>query len=121
VSAPISATLSLTELAERLVHSTLADHVDERRVTLLAISVSNLVDQRALQLELPFELEDQSCDVGGLERPGSRICAARSAVDASIDQVRRRFGNAAVGYASIVLSDHGSVPDAFRELAEHEL
>ncbi len=32
----------------------------------------------------------------------------------------RRFGRDAVGYASVVLSDRRSVPDAFRELAEHE-
>jgi hypothetical protein len=38
-----------------------------------------------------------------------------------VDEVRRRFGRSAVGYAGVVLSDHISVPDEFRELAEHEL
>jgi DNA polymerase-4 len=38
-----------------------------------------------------------------------------------MDAVRRRFGRSAVGYARVVLSSHRSVPDEFRELAEHEL
>jgi DNA polymerase-4 len=67
-----------------------------------------------LQLELPLLPNDP-------ERSGSRIGAARWAVDQSIDAVRRRFGRSAVGYASVVFSRHASVPDEFRELAEHEL
>ena len=38
-----------------------------------------------------------------------------------MDDVRKRFGRAAVGYASVALSEHGTVPDDFRELAEHEV
>ena len=75
------------------MHKALADHPDEYQISLLAISVSNLVDQPVLQLELPL-LPDEA------ERPGSRIGAARWAVDHSIDAVRRRFGRSAVGYAS---------------------
>jgi hypothetical protein len=37
-----------------------------------------------------------------------------------MDQVRDRFGRPAVGYASVALSRDRSVPNAFRELAEHE-
>jgi DNA polymerase-4 len=111
---PISTTLTLTEMAEKLVHKALADHADEHQISLLAISVSNLVDQPVLQLELPI-LPDEA------ERPGSRLGAARWAVDHSVDAVRRRFGRSAVGYAGVVLSEHVSVPDEFRELAEHEL
>jgi DNA polymerase-4 len=111
---PVSTTLTLTEFAEKLVHKALADHPDEQQISLLAISVSNLVDQPVLQLELPI-LPDEA------ERPGSRVGAARWAVDHSIDAVRRRFGRSAVGYAGVVLSEHVSVPDEFRELAEHEL
>jgi DNA polymerase-4 len=111
---PISATLTLTEIAERLVYKALADHSDQYQISLLAISVSNLVDQPVLQLELPV-LPDEA------ERPGSRLGSARWAVDHSVDAVRRRFGRSAVGYAGVVLSEHVSVPDEFRELAEHEL
>jgi DNA polymerase IV len=111
---PVSTTLTLTEIAERLVCKALSDHVDQFQISLLAISVSNLVDQPVLQLELPV-LPDEA------ERPGSRLGAARWAVDHSVDEVRRRFGRSAVGYASVALSEFGTVPDEFRELAEHEL
>ncbi len=110
---PVSTTLTLTEIAERLVLKALCDHPDQQQISLLAISVSNLVDQPVLQLELPLLPDDA-------ERPGSRVGAARWAVDHSVDAVRLRFGRAAVGYASVVLSRHRSVPDEFRELAEHE-
>jgi DNA polymerase-4 len=111
---PVSTTLTLTEIAERLVHKALGDHPQQQQISLLAISVSNLVDQPVLQLELPL-LPD------GAHRPGSAVGAARWAVDHSIDAVRVRFGRSAVGYASVVLSRYASVPDEFRELAEHEL
>jgi DNA polymerase IV len=111
---PVATTLTLTEMAERLVYAALNDHPDQRQISLLAISVSNLVDQPVLQLELPI-LPDEA------ERPGSTVGAARWAVDHSMDAVRRRFGRSAVGYASVALSEHASVPDEFRELAEREL
>ena len=110
----VSATLTLTEIAARLVDRALADHPDQHQISLLAISVSNLVDQPVLQLELPLQPDEP-------DRPGSRIGAARWAVDHSVDAVRQRFGRSAVGYAGVVLSKHTSVPDEFRELAEHEL
>jgi DNA polymerase-4 len=112
--APVSSTLTLTETAEVLVRKALADHPAEAEVSLLAISVSNLVDQPVLQLELPVLPDDAV-------RPGSPTGAARWAIDHSMDEVRRRFGRAAVGYAAVALSPHSSVPDEFRELAEHEL
>jgi len=111
---PVSTTLTLTEIAERLVYKALSDHPEQFQISLLAVSVSNLVDQPVLQLELPI-LPDEAT------RPGSQIGAARWAVDHSMDAVRRRFGRSAVGYAGVVLSKHTSVPDEFRELAEHEL
>jgi DNA polymerase-4 len=104
---PVSTTLTLTEIAERLVNKALDDHADQLQISLLA-------NQPVLQLELPL-LPDEA------ERPGSRVGAARWAVDHSVDEVRRRFGRSSVGYASVVLSRHASVPDEFRELAEHEL
>ena len=111
---PISTTLTLTDVAERLVRTGLDDHPDEAQISLLAISVSNLVGRSTLQLELPITPEEP-------ERTGSRAGAARWAVDHSIDRVRERFGREAVGYASVVMSEHTRVPDEFRELAEHEL
>jgi DNA polymerase-4 len=104
-------------VAEALVHTALTDHPDQQHISLLAISVSNLVDQPSLQLELPLSPAPPDDAI----RPGSRVGSTRWAVDRSMDAVRKRFGRDAVGYASIFLSHHRSVPDAFRELAEHEL
>jgi DNA polymerase-4 len=108
----ISGTLILAELATELVRNALEEHPGERDITLLAVSVSNLVDEPVLQLELPLALDDHRY------RPGTPTGSARWSVDRSIDAVRTRFGRDAIGYASVVFSDVGDVPDAFRELAE---
>ena len=109
---PVSATLTLTELGADLARAALADHPGEREITLLGISVSHLVPETPLQLELPFDRDH--CR----HRPGSPAGAARSALDRAMDQARDRFGRDAVGYAPIVLRDSHGVPDEFRELAE---
>jgi DNA polymerase-4 len=119
-----AATLTLTEIAAALAEAALADHPGERRITLLAVSVSNLVDAVALQLELPLEPGGIGGigGVGGVGdvalRPGSRAGAARWGVDRSMDAIRSRFGRGSVGYAGVMLTWAGGVPEAFRELAE---
>jgi DNA polymerase-4 len=110
---PVAATLTLTEVAERLAWSAIRDAAP-CEITLLGVSVSNLTDQRAVQLELDLQPPDPW-------RPGSAPGAARSAVDESMDAIRTRFGSGAVGYLPVVLRDGGAVPDEFRELAEHDL
>jgi DNA polymerase IV len=113
VSAPVSATRTLTEIATGLVGIALSDNPQETDVTLLAVSVSGLVDEPVLQLELPFGFDDANC------RPGSVVAAARWGADRAMDKVRARFGRDAVGYATTLLSDAArTVPEAFRELAE---
>jgi DNA polymerase-4 len=112
---PLSSTRTLTEIGEHLVAVALGDHPDEAELSLLAVSVSNLEAQPALQLELPLEL------AAGEPRPGSAVGAARWAVDRSVDAVRARFGRDAVGYARPALAAMGFVPDEFRELAQHEV
>jgi len=111
---PISATLTIAEVAVDLARAALTDNPRERRISLLAISVSQLAEQNALQLALPFEADDEP------RRSGSAADASRWSADRSIDAVRLRFGRAAIGYASVMFSDAGHVPDAFRELAEHD-
>ena len=102
-------TLTLTEVAEHLAWGALTPLSGEPvQISLLGISVSNLVDQASLQLELPFEIDED-------------IAAARFVVDHSIDEVRRKFGRSAVAYGSVALGTHHSVPEEFRELAEKEL
>jgi DNA polymerase-4 len=115
LDAPISATASLAEIAEQLVRTALADHPEERTISLLAISVSQLETGWDLQLELPLGLADDK------RRPGSKRGMARWTADRAIDMIRDRFGWEAVGYGSVVLGPSRSVPDEFRELAEKDL
>ena len=115
LDAPISATAILAEIAEELVRTALADHPEEKNISLLAISVSQLEKDSELQFELPLGLEDEA------RRPGSRRGLARHAADRAIDKIRDRFGWDAVGYGSAALGNVGSVPDEFRELAERDL
>ncbi|MGC0251809.1 DNA polymerase IV [Pseudactinotalea sp. Z1748] len=111
---PVSATLTLTEVAETLAWRAIdAEDGDRVEVTLLGIAVSNLQTQHAVQLELPFLADPW--------RPGSQAGAARWALDHSMDTARKRFGRRAVGYLPATLGAAGGVPDDFRELAEREV
>jgi DNA polymerase-4 len=115
LAAPISTTLTLTEVGVELARVALADHPDEPEITLLAISVSNLAPQQTLQLELPFGAGADP------RRPGSATGASRWAIDRAMDGVRDKFGRDALGYAGTVFRDvDGGVPDAFRELAQSD-
>lgn len=111
--AAVAVTAILAETAEKLVRGALADHPSEREISLLAISVSQLVHEVALQLELPLDVGD------GQLHPGTEEGSERWALDRAVDSVRGRFGRASVGYASVILDESDSVPDEFRELAEH--
>lgn len=115
LDAPISATMILAELAAELVRAILADHPDERTISLLAISVSHLEEHWDLELDLPLGLHDEA------SRPGSRRGIARWAADCAIDKIRDRFGWDAIGYGSAALGMSRSVPDEFRKLAEKDL
>ncbi len=111
--AGVSTTRTITDVGVGLVHAALADHPTETEITLLGVSVSNLVPDVPLQLELPLGdgIEDE-------RRPGSASGSARWALDHAMDRVRERFGRDAVGYAPVVFREGGGVPDEFRELAE---
>jgi DNA polymerase IV len=112
---PISATVILAEIADELVRTVLADHPEEKIISLLAISVSHLEERWDVQLELPLGLEDEE------RRPGTKKGTARWMADRAVDRIRQRFGWEAVGYGSVALGLSRSVPDAFRELAEKNL
>jgi DNA polymerase IV len=109
---PVAATLTLTEVAEQLAWQAIRDQDPAVEISLLAISVSNLTVQHAIQLELPVPPDDP-------RRPGSAIGSARWALDSSVDAVRDRFGREAVGYLPARARSRG-VPDEFRELAERD-
>jgi DNA polymerase-4 len=97
-----------------LVRGVLADHLDERMISLLAISVSNLDAHAVVQLELPLGLADEG------RRPGTKKGLARSRADRAVDAIRKRFGGNAVDYG-LASGGGRSVPDEFRRLAEREL
>jgi DNA polymerase-4 len=125
VRTPVCATLTLTEIATGLAGAALAQHRAEREVTLLAVSVSNIVVP-ALQLALPLcppaahDGHEPGAGAGAGARGADRsVDAARWGVDRSVDAVRARFGHGAVGYATVVFSDAARAPDEFQELAEH--
>src|SRR6185312_2775381 len=80
LAAPICATTILAEIAEELVRGVLADHPQEKFISLLAISVSHLEACWDLQLELPFGLGDER------RRPGTRPGMARWLADRAIDK-----------------------------------
>jgi DNA polymerase IV len=112
LSAAIATTRTLTETSVELARTALSDHPAEHEITLLAMSVSGLVEAAHLQLELPLRLGDESV------RPGSTTGSVRWALDRAVDSVRARFGRQAVGVAALALRDPGGVPDEFRELAQ---
>ena len=115
LDAPISATPMIADIAEGLVRMALADHPAEQTISLLAIAVSNLEQDSALQMELSFGLGDERL------RPGTKRGMARRAADCAVDKIRNRFGWQSVGYGSAMLGTSRSVPDEFRVLAEKEL
>jgi DNA polymerase IV len=115
LDAPISATLTVAEIAEELVRTALREHPREKVITLLAISVSHIEPQAQLQLEFGLGLPDEKV------RPGAPRGAARWSADRAMDKARTRFGRDAIGYATTQLEARKSVPDAFRELAEKDL
>jgi DNA polymerase IV len=112
---PIAASAIIAEIAEDLVGAVLRSHPEEREISLVAISVSHIEEQPAVQLELPLGLADEA------RRPGAREGTARLLADRAIDAIRDRFGWESAGYASVALDARRSVPDAFRELAERQL
>ncbi len=105
----ICQTLTLTELAVELAGTALAQHRREREVTLLGVSVTNLVEP-ALQLELPFLAGERTgrkaggnagpkAGRAGGEQGNAKDPAgtARWLVDRSVDGIRAGLATAPSG------------------------
>ena len=91
LDAPIAATASLAEIAEELVRTALADHPQEKHISLVAISVSHLEKHPRLQLEFSLGARHEE------RRAGTRRGLARHAADRAVDRIRDRFGWASIG------------------------
>src|SRR5690349_5609440 len=84
-----------TAHAETVIHAmrglvaTATPMIERRGVTLVGVTVTNLEDAGRRQLELPFEPD------------------AGEALDAALDEVRRRFGSSAVNRAVLLGRDPG--------------
>ena len=79
--------------AARGLHAAAGAMIASQGLTLIGVALTNLEDDRAIQLALPF----------GRHAP--------NAVDAAVDGVRRRFGSAAITRAVLLGRDQGlSVP-----------
>lgn len=63
--------------------------IESRGITLVGISLSNLDDDGAIQLTLPFDRDDD-------------------ALDGALDHVRERFGSAAITRAALLGRDQGN-------------
>ena len=63
--------------------------IESRGITLLGVALANLGDGRAIQLALPFDRVRQS------------------ALDAALDDIRDRFGSAAITRAVLLGRDQG--------------
>ncbi|MDH3500611.1 MAG: DNA polymerase IV [Acidimicrobiia bacterium] len=106
---PIASTDAIVTIARNLVADALESGPPE--ISLIGISVSNLVVGAALQLE--FAIGDD-----GATRPGSERGRRAWDLDRSVDAVRERYGSKAVRFATLI--KESGVPDAFRELAERD-
>ena len=76
-------------LAARVLLAAARPAIEQRGLTLLGVSVANVDDDRAVQLRLPLDRH------------------AGSALDAAVDGVRDRFGDAAITRGVLVGCDPG--------------
>lgn len=106
-----AATDAIDRVARRLLRQAIDDPAEP--ITLVGISVSQLTDDTAQQLELWL-------DEGAVERTGSAAAEAAAAVDRQVDEIRRRFGKGAVTRAALLGREDRDAPEEFRRLAEKD-
>jgi DNA polymerase-4 len=105
---PTSSTAALAELGGVLLARALEGQ--DEPVTLVGLSVSNLTTDDFLQLELDV-------DAGSVLRSGSGEDLKHRALDASVDEIRERFGRQLLRLGAA--PERGVTSEEFRQLAEH--
>ena len=90
MSRPTASTHTVLEAVRALLEASMPT-IERQGLTCLGVSVTNLDNDDAIQLVLPF---DGHCD---------------GALDAALDHVRERFGSSAVGRAVLLGRDQGLV------------
>ncbi len=111
LDAPTAGTEAINVVATRLLRQAIDDPSEP--VTLVGVSVSGLGEGTGVQMELGW-------DKGAVEAAGSAAAAAGEAIDRQIDEIRRRFGTAAVTRAGLMGRTDRNAPDDFRRLAERD-
>ena len=97
------------------MRAVLADHPDEKTISLLAISVSHLEEHADMQLELPLGLDDEAAPPR--HQAGHGALGGRPRRRQDPRSLRMGGGRLWVGRAGL----SRSVPDEFRELAEKDI
>ena len=113
LSAPVSSTDAIFQVAEHLADLAIASASHGRSVGLLGVRASSLCVDPHVQLELPLSGGSRSDSV----RAGSSTALSRGRLDVAVDTLRARFGKEKVGPASVLLDKSRRVPDEFGDLA----
>ncbi len=108
LSAPIATAAAIHKVAMQLLLQ--GRSAGPHPVTLLGLSLSNIVTTPHIQLE--FDLGETASNI---EDSGSVVAHERLELERAIDELQERFGKEAVSRASIMA--RRAVPDEFRDLA----
>jgi DNA polymerase-4 len=95
---PIAETQAIYDEAARLADALIAERSEDRRITLVGISMSMLARVPDVQLELPLEGLPEEAAV----RAGSRDNLRLADLDKAVDRARARFGKGAVRRAALL-------------------
>ncbi len=106
LGSPTGSTAALSSLGMTLLDRALEENPNET-VTLIGLSVASLTTDSHRQLE--FDLGE-----GDVLRSGNELALKRSRLEASVDEVREKYGRKLVSYGR----GPGGMGDDFRRLAE---
>ncbi len=108
LNAPVATSAAIHQVAMQLLLQ--GRSAGPHPVTLLGLSLTNIVTSPHVQLELGFEGSDPN-----VTDTGTELAHERLELERAIDELQERFGKDAVSRASIMR--RRAVPDEFRDLA----